>query len=436
MDTLILVNKFNKLNKNYIPEGLIEITDFIESTIIEGNMKVNEKAYNAFLLLQNEAKKNGYEIFINSAYRSYKDQKKTLIKFIEKEDYEEAIRRVALPGHSEHQTGLAIDFAILESIDDNGKHYVKGWEMWEHKISMWVYENAHKFGFILRYPKDKEIVTGQTGEPWHLRYVGPKHATIMYNMKYTLEEYLDYLNKNFNKDTAKIPLIGVVGRVEYSDKNLPIISTGEYYRKCLVRNGASVITIQPPQDVLYNEITPRDVPRLNFKEKEILDNILKHLDGILIPGGSKWYEYDEYICEYALDNDIPLLGICLGMQTIGYVDNKKAGTPKFKTYANDSEIDHNQLGPEYVHCVNLKKGSKIYDLLKQDTIMVNSRHSYNIGELNNEFKVYGYSSDGIPEYFENGKNAMGVQWHPELMAEYDKNNQELMKYFVESCRKG
>ena len=89
MDTLILVNKFNKLNKNYIPEGLIEITDFIESTIIEGNMKVNEKAYNAFLLLQNEAKKNGYEIFINSAYRSYKDQKKTLIKFIEKEDYEE-----------------------------------------------------------------------------------------------------------------------------------------------------------------------------------------------------------------------------------------------------------------------------------------------------------------------------------------------------------
>ena len=124
------------------------------------------------------------------------------------------------------------------------------------------------------------------------------------------------------------------------------------------------------------------------------------------------------------------------MQTISYIDNRKARVPKFKTYINDSEIDHNQLGPEYVHAVNLRKGSKIYELLGQDTIMVNSRHSYNIGEENNEFKVYAYSSDGIPECIENGKNAMGVQWHPELMAEYDKNNQELMKYFVETCRKG
>ena len=436
MDNLILVNKYNKLHSNYVPEGLIEITDFIESTIIEGNMKVNEKAYNAFLLLQKEALKNGHQIFINSAYRSYKDQKKTLINFIDKLDYEEAISRVALPGHSEHQTGLAIDFAILESIDEGGKHYVKGWDMWEDNAANWVYQNAHRFGFILRYPKDKEIVTGQMGEPWHLRYVGTKHATLIYNMKFTLEEYLDYINKDFNKDTTKIPLIGIAGRVEYSDKNLPVISTGEFYRKSMVRNGASVITIQPPQDVVYNEITPRDVPRLSYKDKEILDNILSKLDGIILPGGSKWYEFDEYICEYALDHDIPLLGICLGMQTISYIDNRKARVPKFKTYINDSEIDHNQLGPEYVHAVNLRKGSKIYELLGQDTIMVNSRHSYNIGEENNEFKVYAYSSDGIPECIENGKNAMGVQWHPELMAEYDKNNQELMKYFVETCRKG
>ena len=394
MDNLILVNKYNKLNSNYVPEGLIEITDFIESTIIEGNMKVNEKAYNAFLLLQKEALKSGYQIFINSAYRSYKDQKKTLIKFIDKLDYEEAVLRVALPGHSEHQTGLAIDFAILESIDEGGKHYVNGWDMWNNEAANWVYQNAHRFGFILRYPKD------------------------------------------FNKDTTKIPLIGIAGRVEYSDKKLPVITTGEFYRKAMVRNGASVVTIQPPQDVLYNEITPRDVPRLSFKDKELLDNILSKLDGIILPGGSKWYEFDEYICEYALDHDIPLLGICLGMQTISYIDNRKAKIPKYKTYMNDSEIDHNQLGPEYVHTVNLRKGSKIYELLGQDTIMVNSRHSYNIGEENNEFKVFGYSSDGIPEYIENGKNAMGVQWHPELMAEYDKNNQEIMKYFVETCRKG
>ena len=80
------------------------------------------------------------------------------------------------------------------------------------------------------------------------------------------------------------------------------------------------------------------------------------------------------------------------------------------------------------------KNSPLRDLLKQDIIMVNSRHSYNIGEITHEFKTYGYSTDGIPEYIYNGKNAFGVQWHPELMAEYDLNNKKLIEDFVNKCR--
>ena len=122
------------------------------------------------------------------------------------------------------------------------------------------------------------------------------------------------------------------------------------------------------------------------------------------------------------------------MQTISYVDNLKNGHPKYKTYHNEeSDIDHYQIGPEYVHQVKLKN-SPLRDLLKQDIIMVNSRHSYNIGEITHEFKTYGYSTDGIPEYIYNGKNAFGVQWHPELMAEYDLNNKKLIEDFVNKCR--
>ncbi|MEG0408627.1 MAG: D-alanyl-D-alanine carboxypeptidase family protein [Bacilli bacterium] len=436
MENLILVNKYNKLNSNFIPKNLIEIDDNIKSTIIESKMKVDKTAYKSFRLLQNEALKKGHKIYINSGYRGYQEQKEILIHFIEKTDYDKAIERVALPGHSEHQTGLAIDFAVLETIDEDGPHYVKGTDMFDDEASKWVFKNAHKFGFVLRFPEAKEEITHQSKEPWHLRYVGSKDATIMYNLNMCLEEYLDFRHIPFNKGKGNIPIIGIVGRPQMSDKKYPIIGIGEYYRKALSKNNACVITINPPQNVIYNEFSPKELLRMTPKEKEILETSLNMVDGIILPGGNRWYEYDEFVANYALENNIPILGICLGMQTLGYVDNLKIATPKYKTYINETDIDHHQIGPEYVHAVNLKKGSRLYEILKQDTIMVNSRHSYNIGEITNEFKVYGFSNDGIPEYFENGKKAYGFQWHPELMQEYDLNNQLIFKDFVDLCRKG
>ena len=434
MNNLILVNKNNRLEKNYIPKGLIEISDFVEGDIVDYKLKINYNAYEHFLEMQKDALKFGHQIFINSAYRSYEEQCNTLCHFIKKLGYEEAMKRVAEPLTSEHQTGLAIDFAILESVEESQKHYVKGEDMWDHEASIWVYENCHKYGFILRYPKGKVGYTGQVPEPWHIRYVGVIDATVIKEKNITLEEYYNIKNIKHNKIKSVIPVIGIVGRVVKTSDNYDVISTGEYYRKCVVRNNASVVTIQPPQDLIYNSYTPKEVPRLKNSEKAILDAQLSRLDGIILPGGSKWYEFDEYVCSYALEHNIPLLGICLGMQTISYVDNLKNGHPKYKTYHNEeSDIDHYQIGPEYVHQVKLKN-SPLRDLLKQDIIMVNSRHSYNIGEVTHEFKPYGYSTDGIPEYIYNGKNAFGVQWHPELMAEYDLNNKKLIEDFVNKCR--
>lgn len=431
---MLLVNKNNKLSPDFIPSDLVEDKDGLISSVTSSLPLVDRNTLIAFNKLKEEALKNNFQIFINSGYRSYNDQKQLIIEFLKKMSFEETFDRAAEPGSSEHQSGLAIDFVSLKSIDDTGRHYVRGIDMWEDKASIWVHENAHKFGFILRYPKDKVNITNQPSEPWHLRYVGVKHATIIKEMNYCLEEYLEEQEKIVDSSTY-IPLIGVVGRVVKDSGDYPVISTGEYYRKAITKNHAAVVTIQPPQNIVYNEQTPKEVKRLTQEDKRIIDRILKELDGVLFPGGSKWYEFDEYIAKYCIDNKIPMFGICLGMQTIAYVDNLEVSLPKYKTYYNDSEIDHKQIGPDYVHTVNLKKGSHFYDLIKQDTIMVNSRHNYNIGGITNKLKISGYSLDGIAEYGEIEDYCITTQWHPELMADFDMNNDKLFTEFVERCRK-
>ena len=93
--------------------------------------------------------------------------------------FNEMGERLAAPsGHSEHQTGLAIDFSLA----DNAEKTTKNWE--------WLANNAYKYGFILRYPEGKEDITGYDYEPWHYRYVGKGHAKAIYEQGLVLEEYL------------------------------------------------------------------------------------------------------------------------------------------------------------------------------------------------------------------------------------------------------
>jgi len=103
---------------------------------------------------------------------------------LKKKGQEYADLASARPGHSEHQTGLAID--IMGSNEDYNK--------FEESVEFeWMKNNAHLYGFILRYPKGKENITGFKYEPWHYRYIGKKVATIIYNENITLEEYLKKL---------------------------------------------------------------------------------------------------------------------------------------------------------------------------------------------------------------------------------------------------
>lgn len=184
MNYQILVNKNSHLERDYIPNVLVEYLEYNGEKIDPDHKTLVEKeTLLAFFDMQAEAKQAGYGILIDSAYRSYEYQKIILDKALE-EKGEEAYNRVALPGTSEHQTGLAIDVALLrdgiycDKFDDTAPEI------------QWLMNNAYRFGFILRYPKGKENITGYSYECWHFRFVGKELSTYMYDNKIqTLEEY-------------------------------------------------------------------------------------------------------------------------------------------------------------------------------------------------------------------------------------------------------
>lgn len=178
MDYNILVNKDNPLPRAYIPNNLVD-----SQSKYKGNILIDKNAKEAFDNLKKEAQKHNYFIDIESGYRPYNYQEKLYNKLVEEKGFAYAITRVAEPGKSEHQTGLAIDFCVYRADKCYIEHDIKDLEE-----TKWIHQNAHKYGFILRYPEGKEDITKYNYEPWHLRYVKDISKEI-YNKKITLEEY-------------------------------------------------------------------------------------------------------------------------------------------------------------------------------------------------------------------------------------------------------
>lgn len=139
---------------------------------------VNQEALDAFNEMASDAANEGLDIHISSAYRSYHDQERIYNRYVEDDGAELADTYSSRPGHSDHQTGLAFD---LNSIDDS---------FGDTPESDWVAENAHKYGFIIRFPKGKDKYTGYQYEPWHIRYLGVDKATEVYKSGLSLEEFL------------------------------------------------------------------------------------------------------------------------------------------------------------------------------------------------------------------------------------------------------
>ena len=191
LDVTVLVNKEHILDKDYVPLEMYVVDENennfhqYKDASLKPMLRSDIKEYVDKLI--NDAQGLGLPIIVDSGYRSYNYQQVVLDALI-KEKGDEAFKLVALPGASEHQTGLAIDFAYYENgiYNDDVKE--------NDKEAIWLKNNAWKYGFILRYPKGKENVTGYNFEPWHFRFVGLKLAKYLFKNDLTLEEY--YKNSN------------------------------------------------------------------------------------------------------------------------------------------------------------------------------------------------------------------------------------------------
>lgn len=179
----ILVNKQNKIKESYLKKiKLINTKDINNKDVL-----IEKETYENYLKLKDFLKEKNVEIGISSAYRSIEDQEKIYNEFLKKYGEEYTKTHVAVPYTSEHHTGLCLDI----NVKVNGCFPKDNYELEEQKE---YYESIYKylkdFGFILRYPKGKENITGVLYEPWHIRYVGVVPATIIMNNNWTLEEYL------------------------------------------------------------------------------------------------------------------------------------------------------------------------------------------------------------------------------------------------------
>ena len=175
-NNLILVNKYNYLTEDYIPENLEEI----DITYARSGMKLVSEAKQAFETLSQKKKKDGMNIIAMSSYRSYTYQLNLYNKYVGADGKEAADTYSARAGYSEHQTGLAVD------VYNKTLPYTSFEETEEFT---WMQENAYKYGFILRFPKDKVNITGYQYEAWHYRYVGKETAKYIHDHNITLEEY-------------------------------------------------------------------------------------------------------------------------------------------------------------------------------------------------------------------------------------------------------
>ena len=185
IDYMVLVNKQNKLPDNW--EEIIELED--ATNFLGETVKVEKKALAKYYELREDLLKDGINIELDSTYRTVARQQEIWDEFEKEHGLEYTKKYVAVPGTSEHHTGLAIDIMIIK----DGKEIYDNDEMTaEKEIFSKIHAKLAKYGFILRYPEGKEDVTGYGAEVWHFRYIdSPEIAKEIMDKGLTLEEYLE-----------------------------------------------------------------------------------------------------------------------------------------------------------------------------------------------------------------------------------------------------
>ncbi|MBQ8659462.1 MAG: gamma-glutamyl-gamma-aminobutyrate hydrolase family protein [Bacilli bacterium] len=220
------------------------------------------------------------------------------------------------------------------------------------------------------------------------------------------------------------PVIGILATSNYMLTNDTFCDTyrfGNNYVKKIVDNGG----------------IPLFIPYVD--DEVILDSLLM-CDGLLLPGGNRVIPAAFEVINYFYKNNKPILGICLGMQSIAMYSMNKCNENRCIIKQVDTGVDHwpfeiyRDNNDVLVHNVVIDKESKMYQIFGSETIKVNSVHKYMITEVSDEFRVSIKSIDGVIEgieYKNDDKFILGVQFHPEILPQF--NN--LFKVFIDNCRK-
>ena len=196
MNYLIVINKSNLIDASYFDNlELVECDDVLGETI-----SVEKETYAAYLKLKKFLKTKNIFIELDSAYRSIEEQQRIIDDYTIKYGIDYVNKYVAPIKTSEHHTGLAIDLALVV----NGKKLIKNEDLFANEnIYLEIHKYLSDFGFILRYPKGKENITGYNYEPWHIRYVGIENARFISSNNLTLEEYMIQCNNGVDANEWK-----------------------------------------------------------------------------------------------------------------------------------------------------------------------------------------------------------------------------------------
>lgn len=185
---LLLANKQHPLAADFAPDDLVRAQYVAPNRSEVGFTLRAEAAEHIDALMQASRSEAGHAFVVTTAYRSYAFQQQLWDSYVARDGEEAAARYSARPGTSEHQGGLSADVSVPEL-----PGYALDTALGDLPAGIWLAENAHRFGFIIRFPKNGEEITGYMYEPWHLRYVGKDAAAFIDTHDITLEEYLIYL---------------------------------------------------------------------------------------------------------------------------------------------------------------------------------------------------------------------------------------------------
>ena len=211
--SLVLINGTYSFTENHrgsdIKDSpLVQVTRYIKDKNFkarDNTVQLAEVTMDALNLLLADfvAQGGNKDVMVNEAYRSFEAQQSIYDSKVRQYGQNQKIAQ--LPGYSEHHTGLAVDFSIYPAGGVRARTFTPEADY------LWIYNNCHKYGLVLRYPDSKTDVTGISPESWHFRYVGVPHATYMYERGITLEEYLSEIRVY----TESIPLLVSADGVEY-----------------------------------------------------------------------------------------------------------------------------------------------------------------------------------------------------------------------------